>query len=67
MTKKTLHFRNGTVLVTEENGVIKEFWYNKEGKEHRDNGLPARVFSNGYTSYHQNGIRFPDYYIKEYA
>jgi len=35
--------------------VIKEHWYDEEGRYHRENGLPAYVCTDGVESYWKHG------------
>ena len=39
-------------------GLGNKFWRNKHGKLHRENGLPACEFFDGYKYWYKNGFAY---------
>jgi len=53
--KTTMFFSGGFVTEEQTSLYWLECWYDKEGRLHRDNGLPAVVRSDGHTAYWTQG------------
>lgn len=46
--------------ITRVDSAGTKFWYNKEGKLHRDGDLPAVVYPDGGREYYRNGVTHRD-------
>ena len=53
--KTTMCFSGGYMTEAWTNLYLIECWYDREGRLHRDNGLPAVIRSDGHTAYWTKG------------
>ena len=47
--------KDGSYVLVKNKFHSTEYWYDKAGKPHKDNGLPAVTSTNGYEAYYTHG------------
>jgi len=56
LPRKYTLFKDGTSMYRD--GSRAEYWYDRNGSQHRDNGLPAIVSAAGHEYYYIHGLEY---------